>query len=99
MSRSRAAIAAGADARAASQCYAQQRRLLVCTSLRVEYIASFAVMLDRNVYILGGPIDSSLYTPNYVQRAKCRKCQKRAPELNLNNVQMNLGRSRGWWQD
>ena len=93
-----AAIPVGADARAASQCCAQQRRLLVCTNLRVKYIASFAAMLDLNVYILYVHIDSSLYTSNYVHRAKSR-CQKRAPELNLKYVQMNLGRSRGWRQD
>ena len=42
---------------------------MVCTSLLVKYNASFAAMLDRNVYILCVHIDSSLYTPDYVQRA------------------------------
>ena len=42
---------------------------MVCASLRVKYTASFAAMLDRNVYILCVHIDSSLYTPDYVQRA------------------------------
>ena len=59
----------GADARAASQCHARQKRLSVCTSLRVKYTASFAAMLDRNVHMLCVHIDSSLYTPT-IQRAK-----------------------------
>ena len=72
-------------------------RLLVCTSLRVEYIASFAAILDRNGYILGGLIDSSLYPTMYKELN--RECHNRDLELKLNNVQTNLGRSRDWRQD
>ena len=43
---------------------------MVCTNLRVKYIALFAAMPDRNVYILYVPIDSSIYITRCVQRAK-----------------------------
>ena len=94
MSRSRAAIPVGADAQAQTHRW----RLLVRTSLQVEYIASFAAMPDRNVYILDGPIDSSLYMRTMYKELNL-ECHNRALELKLNNVQTNLGRSRDWRQD
>ena len=81
------------DARAASQCYARQRRLLVCTSLRVKYTASFAAILDRNMYVL------CIYRYLFMYKELIHECQKRSPKLNLKCVQTNLDSSRGWRHD